>query len=196
MRKLLNNPWIVAGLALTAILSILWSPDTATDSAAAPAYADTDPTALPDEFSSEFDDNFDTPASALAQRSLAELVAAIKVSDTVFDPFAPRDGELPAAPLPAESKADTTPEAPQRKAIVSAVWIQGPVALAVVNDRICAPGADIGDLHIHAIDAEGVWVSHPGGRDFIPVGNTLSYRGDAHGPSGVHAQTTLAHHES
>lgn len=159
MPSLLNKPWFVAGLGVTALVlsgrALLPPADgrpPGSDGAEVPAAAAAAPLAEV------------APPSPAAIEQVLQLVATH--TKTLRDPFAPRAAREPTPSTPAE----------QRETIqLSGVWVQGGTALGVVNDRICRPGEMVGGATIDEITAEGIWLTHPQGRDFVAVGRSVTF---------------------
>lgn len=102
-------------------------------------------------------------AELLPVLPVAEALEALVIPVKARDPFAARPRpEVVAAP-PAE------PDLVDRLHL-SAIWTQANATLVLINERICAPGDEIGRLKIESATQEGVWVSHWKGRDFVALG--------------------------
>lgn len=164
MRKLLNKPWFVALLALAALVLI-------GRKYLAPA------TAAP-----EWRPEIEPPAKAVAAPvgtrppEAAVLPPPPRPGRELRDPFALPTRASPPAPGP-----EAGPE-PGERLHLSACWIQGDIALLVLNGRICQPG-DRGRLYrIDSAALEGAWIEHAEGRSFLPVGEELVLRNSIPAP--------------
>jgi hypothetical protein len=167
MKRLLNNPWFSASLAVCAICLVAWRlwPDIGRFAAGSspagpsgaqpsdPAPADPGPTAWSAEALLR-----DLPAPALTR-----------------DPFAPRPGARRTAPI---ARGPETVESIH----VSALWTEHEASLALINDQIRGPGETVGHLRIASVSQDGVWVTHGAARDFIPLGGDFTLRTPAAPP--------------
>lgn len=161
MRKLLNQPWFVGALALSALAFVVYSvmPKNSARFAAAPE----------DEVASE------TTEEALAggPQSPTGIAAALKaMPDTpaTRDPFAARArivvAAAPVEKVPEPDVVDTVR--------LTALWTQGGETFALVNGRICTIGDRIGRLRVETATQDGIWVTHWKGRDFVSIGAAFS----------------------
>jgi hypothetical protein len=176
MRKLLNNPWLVALVAAVALLMVGNSVRSALSGpapvSALPAAA-VAPEEAPGEAAAEDE--------AVAQVSMREALASLAIPPQVRDPFAARSQPGGVNELSAE------PDQVDRVRL-SAIWTQDNATLVLINERICEPGDEIGRLKIESATQEGVWFTHWKGRDFLPLGaefvlNTPASSGHAVAPS-------------
>jgi hypothetical protein len=167
MRKLLNNPWVVTGLALVAAALVGWS-----------LYRQLhpDPVYLPSAAQEEAEPASEAPAAeatvaeGVRPLTLRAALLALVLPENPPDPFAPRAGELrPAVQAPPPEEPDLV-----ETIVLSAIWSQGGALLVIVNGRICQAGDVVGRLRIESADLEGVWVSHWRGRDFLPLGGSFT----------------------
>ncbi|MEO6992684.1 MAG: hypothetical protein ABI273_03550 [Lacunisphaera sp.] len=157
MRKLLNKPWFAAVLALAAIVAV------------ATAF-------LPGGGKFKMSglglsaDSADASASTDGELKLSRwaMVQKIQVPINFRDPFAVKtravDNIVEKAPEP--DAVDTVH--------LSALWIQGGRTLALINDRICETGDQIGHLKFESATQDGVWLSHWNGRNFLKVGGDFT----------------------
>lgn len=126
---------------------------------------------------------------AAVDQPLEVVLSAIKTPDTAFDPFSPRGGS--ATFVAASPETTTKAETSVMSVVLSAIWVQGDIALALVNNRICQTGSRFGELYIEDVATVGIWVSHPEGRDFLNLGDTIHFSSE----SQPETLATLAHHE-
>jgi hypothetical protein len=168
---LLNKPWFVAALGLSAILLVLiqlW-PELGSRFGRGPAVADVDAAVDP----SSAGPAADAPsASSAVEAALAELPAPANSRD----PFAGRPGAL--------TKLDPgTAAAPAKDSVatfhLSALWTEHESTLALINGRICQLGDTVGRLRVAAANQDGVWVTHGADRDFIPLGGDFTLHSSA-----------------
>jgi hypothetical protein len=157
MRKLLNKPWFVAVAAVVALLMVGNSVRSAMGGPAREVAAAL-PEAAPADPSAEAADAELPPVLPVAE-ALQALVIPVKARD----PFAARPRPEVVAEPPAE------PDLVDRLHL-SAIWTQANATLVLINERICAPGDEIGRLKIESATQEGVWVTHWKGRDFLALG--------------------------
>ena len=160
MRKLLNNPKVVAVLALGALGTVgftVWSemkPPAPRSARVAQVASTEEASAVPDSSPSLGE------ADGVGLNSLAALVAKPK-----RDPFAVR--RMSETVTEAEAELPDTEETVQ----LSAVWTQEGAQLVLLNGRICRVGETVGRLSIDRITREGVWLKHWKGSDFVKVGS-------------------------
>ena len=165
MRKLLNNPKVVAALALGAVGAVgfsVWSemkpPAVQTSAAPAePVQTFAEPEADPDFSAAErpVDEGW-TALAALAAKPRR-------------DPFA----------LPRGLSADVAEaELPDVEETVqlSAVWSQAGRTLVLLNGRICGVGDKVGRVSIERASDDGVWLRHWKGSEFLKVGSRIVLR--------------------
>jgi hypothetical protein len=161
VRKLLNKPWFVALLAIAALVFVgqAFLPRRTVASATSPAPSN-DVVA-----DAEGNASGATPSPA----SLPEALKALPIPAVLRDPFA-----LPAKPV--EVVAVETPAEPDFVDTVhlTAVWSQEGATLALINGHIFQPGDKLGRLKIESANADGIWLTHWKGRDFVSVGGSFS----------------------
>jgi hypothetical protein len=170
MRKQLNNPWIVAVLALVALGCVarsLWPEKLQGIVAAVPVAAEAaQPRAA--EVS---------PVDTTAPQTSDDLTALTGTSAR-RDPFAPASksaGVVAAIEKPKPDFVDTVH--------LSALWAQDGATYAVINGNIVHPGDEIGRLKIESASADGVWLVHWKGRDHLALGEEFTLRTPAAGPT-------------
>jgi hypothetical protein len=160
MKKLINNPWFVAGLAVCALVLI--------GRAVLPAaharltgggFAAPGATSVP--AGSEV-------AASPAPVSVNDALRALPIAANPRDPFAPK--AKPAEPLVAK----IIPPDLVDKVHLSALWTQDGATLALINDQICQAGDEVGRIKIESTTRDGVWVTHWKGRDFIALGGDFT----------------------
>jgi hypothetical protein len=168
MKRLLNNPWFSASLAVCAICLVAWRlwPDTGRFAAAA-ALAGPGAALAADSVPAD-----PAPVAASAEALLRDLPA----TPPTRDPFAPRPGARRTVP-PARG-----PDLLE-SIHVSALWTEHDASLALINDEIRGPGEAVGRLRIASVSQDGVWVTHGTARDFIPLGGDFTLRTPAPPPS-------------
>ncbi len=175
MRKLLNKPWFVVSLALAAlalvansVISGMRGPRYGQAAAAAPVA-----TAAPS----------DEPAAdstAAAALPAGEALKALSIPSRLRDPFAPRVAALPTAAI---AKVDLPDSVDSLH--LSALWTQNGVTLALINDRVCQSGDEVGRIKIESATPDGIWVSHWKGRDFVALGQDFVLKTPAAKPVTV-----------
>jgi hypothetical protein len=103
--------------------------------------------------------------------SIREALAAL-VATPGKPPADPFDDD--AAELIAMGESQE-PTQEQMAIHLSAIWAQGSQTLVLINDRIFTAGDSVGDLTIESTTIDGIWVTHPNGRDFVPVGREFTW---------------------
>ncbi|HEY4246101.1 MAG TPA: hypothetical protein VGM64_04540 [Lacunisphaera sp.] len=157
MRKLLNNPWFVAVMAIAALAFVARSMlsggprfGLSGTVGAAPAGADTGQT-----------------SEAESRANLFAVVRNLQLPAPIKDPFAIRIKVDPTA-----EKVEV-PDAVE-SVHLSAVWSQDGKTLVLINDRIFQKGDEIGRIKIESASEEGVWITHWKGRNFVRVGGDFT----------------------
>ena len=184
MKKLLNNPWVVGLLVAAAIVFVARSA-LRPDRPAAPDVA-----SYPDEYTEDFgDDGTGEPAATVAGGipSVHQALEALAAAPPAADPFGQRIHD------PALDEPGTEPEGDLQVIHLSAIWLQGPQTLLLVNNRIQAAGDVIGELTIASPTLDSTCLTHPDGRDFIAVGNRFQRTTTGHSRD---PEPTLAFHEN
>lgn len=162
MKKLLNKPWFVAVLAIAAVALIA---QTLLDQGPArPRASAVDSAGEMDEYVEE-----DATVEPVA-RSLAEVVKALPIPDSIPDPFSPRGVRRTAVE---DGPKETVPDETETVHL-SAIWEQDGSAYILINGRICRPGDAIGRITIQSVEREGVWLAHWKGRSFLTLGNDFT----------------------
>ncbi|MFT3828724.1 MAG: hypothetical protein QM691_03360 [Opitutaceae bacterium] len=156
MRKLLNQPWFAAVLALAAIALIGGK----FLGAGAPGRSGVATAAEPEFIPAE--------AEGGSRLSMTAALKAVQVHGAVRDPFA-----LPVAAEAEEPAAGPTVPPPTERLHLSATWIQGATVLVLLNGQVCRPGETLGRFAVGEATHEGVWIVHAGERSFLPVGRDL-----------------------
>lgn len=160
MRKLINNPWFVAGLAVCALVLI--------GHAVLPAVharltggGFAEPGASSAAAGSEV-------AASPAPVSVSEALRTLPIAANPRDPFAPKlkTAETQIAKIILPDLVD--------KVHLSALWTQDGATLALINDQICQAGDEVGRIKIESTTQDGVWVTHWKGRDFIALGGDFT----------------------
>jgi hypothetical protein len=153
MRKLLNKPWFVAMMAVTALALVAYVYFSQgekfglipAESVSATAEATPD----------------DSPRA-----NMVALVRNLQLPAPIKDPFVIRV-KAEVAERPSDPDVVDTVH-------LSAIWTQDGQTLALINDRICQNGDEIGRLKIESATRDGVWITHWKGRDFISVGGNFT----------------------
>ena len=177
MRKLLNNPWVVAALAGAAIAFVWVSLAPATKSQRVVAAA---PVESPDQAPAEL---------PTADAALSSVQDALK---QLILPAAPRD------PFAVHKTSDTSqvqekkPEEPDfiDTAHLSGVWTQNGATLLLINDHIRSVGDSIGRFKIESASQEGVWLTHWKGRTFLTLGKSFVLNTPARPTASTSSQKT------
>ncbi len=171
MRKLLNNPWIVATLALAAVAFVgqsLWPRAMAGKIAAtATVVPEADP----------------LPADSVSPAATAptdDELTALTGTTVRRDPFAP-SSKSPSVLAAIEKARPDLLDTVQ----LSALWSQDGSTYAVINGRIRGPGDEIGLLRIESTTTDGVWLVHWKGRDHLALGAEFTLRTPAAGPPAL-----------
>jgi len=155
MRKLLNNPWFVAVMALAALALVahtVFSRDEESGFAGSDvAVAEAEETVVTEE-------TLKVPAR--------QVVQSLPATSLVRDPFAMREK------TEAVAQTEALPDVVD-KVHLSAIWTQDGHTLVLINDHICQGGDEIGRVKIESATAEGVWISHWKGRDFLAIGGNF-----------------------
>ncbi len=161
MKKLLNNPWFVAVLALVALAAVADSLRSIRGDA--PVIA---------EIASEESAGEETssPETAASEATLRDAIKEITITANVRDPFAPR--AKANAQLQAAEK--TPPPDIVETVRLTALWTQDGATYALINERIHQAGDRIGGLTLESATQEGVWVRHWKGRDFLGLGASFT----------------------
>lgn len=167
MKKLLNQPWFVATLAITALVMIAMSLREQFGFGPAPVRTAVASRA-PDAPVPEDEPDAGGPEAHGAALSIPAVLASLVFPATLPDPFSHRGATLVAG----DPEVVPGPAIPDvAEAIhVSALWTQAGASLALVNNRIVHAGDVIGRLTVAEISRDGVWVSHWKGRDFVRCG--------------------------
>jgi hypothetical protein len=172
MRKLLNNRWFVAALALAAI-ALIWSslaPEGKTGRVAvAPA-----PSASVAEAAAEPSADEAIPLSA--QTALKQLI----IAKSSRDPFALRTSAEPVNIHQEKEEPDLLDSAH-----LTGVWTQNGTTLVLINDHIRNIGDSIGRLTIESASQEGIWLTHWKGRTFLALGKSYVLRTPARQPMNI-----------
>ncbi|MDX2186322.1 MAG: hypothetical protein SFV32_05280 [Opitutaceae bacterium] len=155
MRKWLNNPWFVGLLACFALAFCVWSLRDQLGLHALGGAAEATPVAT-DETSSTADAPSVAVAQAVALGNIREIFPVGRSSE-----------EEPAAPTAEVTEKSET-------FVLSAVWSQGPIVIAVINGRECIAGDALGSVTIESVSTDGVWLQHWKGRRFLNLGQSLS----------------------
>ncbi|MBK8477546.1 MAG: hypothetical protein IPL39_14970 [Opitutaceae bacterium] len=171
MRKLLNNPWFVAVLALVALGGVAWPVLFPETSYPAPV-AHGEP-AVVDESAPETSAEGEAPS----RLSVAAALKALVIPSTVRDPFA-----LPPKPVVLRPVAVGTAVEVVERLRLSAVWVQGAAVYLLLNGRICQPGDAVERFTVETAAVEGAWIRHAGARSFLPVGQEWVVTTSAPGP--------------
>jgi len=157
MRKLLNNPWFVAVMAIAALALVVHVVFSNGEKFGLRGFANA---------GSDSSENV-TAAEDGAQTTAWSVVKKIQVPVAGRDPFAIK-----------VKAVEVVEKAPEPDAVdtvhLSAIWTQEGHTLVVINDRICQGGDEIGRLKIESATQDGVWLTHWKGRDFISIGGNFT----------------------
>lgn len=161
MKKLLNKPWFVAVLALSALAFV---GNAIYEGTKKPDYGSGASVAAESSGPAEGEVAAEGEVVRLPLRDA--LRALVIPKSALRDPFAQR---------PREEVAIASAEKPGVPDLVdsvhlSALWTQSGATYTLINDRICQVGDKVGRMKIESATQEGVWVSHWRGRDFISLG--------------------------
>lgn len=170
MRKLFNNPWFVAALALGALAFVGQSFLPKRNIAGSVGVAPVNSAEI------EVAETSQPIPESLAPQSGDEL-AALTLAPIKRDPFAP--SAKSAATLAATEKA--RPDQVETVHL-SALWSQDGVTYVLLNGSIHQSGDEIGRLKIETASADGVWLAHWKGRDHLELGDDFTLRTPASGP--------------
>lgn len=169
MRKLLNNPAFVAVLAVVALAFVGWSILAKSGPAVSTA---------PEQLSAEEVPVGDGETAADSGRlSPAEALRALSIAAVARDPFS-----LPAAKEDPDAKpADESAASTIERVRLSAVWLQGSAVYVLLNGKVCEPGDRVGRFAVESAEIGGAWITFPGGRSFLSVGQDLAVKTSAQG---------------
>ncbi len=189
MRKLLNKPWFVVVLALSAVVLCTWSIRDQVRGGRPRAHrssVEVTPDAAPAGLADETSDapTASDPAADTPPLPIPQVLNTIVYPKDIPDPFARRATTVVAGEPDSEAESAVPDE--KETVELSAVWSQGSVQLAVVNNRILQAGETIGRMTIDQIGLDGIWVTHWKGRNFVPFAGTFTLTtpgGGAPGPS-------------
>lgn len=165
MKKLLNNPWVVGLLVAGAIVFVARAALSKRQSAAYPA-------SYPDEYIEDLDEANPEEIEMTATGEIASVRQALDALNT------PTPNSNPFGSRQAEIVADgSVVEVIGAKSILHlfAIWQQNGKTLVLVNNRIQEAGDIIGELTIESTTLDGIWLSHPDGRDFISLGSSFQW---------------------
>ena len=162
MRKLLNKPWFVALLAVAAVGFVAHSlmSQSGRDGAVA----------SPEVFEEVAPETDPLVSESSGQRAIPDALRELVLQAVSRDPFAPR-AKPEAAPQVSEKPAE--PDSLETVKL-SALWTQGGETYLLINDRIMTAGESIGRLTLDAVTADGVWLTHWKGRDFLSIGASFT----------------------
>ena len=164
MRKHLNNPWIVAGLALAAVVLVLASLKS-DQSRALPASEEPGTLATGESELPVAETSVEDRATLIAT-VLRELPPPAKSAD----PFASRPKEVSEVGLEDQTVVNDSVDTVR----LSAIWTQEGRTYVLINGRIHEAGDEIARFKIESVTQDGVWVAHWKGRDFLPVGSDFT----------------------
>jgi hypothetical protein len=165
MKKLLNNPWFVGLLVAAAIVFVAHSTlQKGGTPASNAAYVEDD---FEDFSPEEGADPEMPPPGEIA--SVRQALAALAATPPPSNPFGDRRTEI-VLEGSAEEPGTTT-----LMVHLFAIWQQGGETLVLVNNRIHQAGDAIGELTIESTTLDGIWLSHPDGRDFISLGQSFQW---------------------
>lgn len=158
MRKLLNKPWFVAVLAVSAVAVVGSSLFSGKSRVSFHGGADGAATV----------ENTEDDGGNGAPKGIAAAIAALPpISGDLRNPFAvkPRVVET--------GETNKTPDFVDQIHL-SAIWTQAGMTYVLLNDQICRIGDEFGRFKLESASQEGVWVSHWKGRDFLKLGNDFT----------------------
>ena len=157
MRRLLNNPWVVAALAVAAIAFVGFSlvPTTKVPSFVATAEPEAQAvTELPTS---------DTPHVS-AQDALKQLPRAT----VTRDPFATHA----TTELVQEVEQKQEPDFVDTVHL-SGIWTQNGATFVLINEHVRCVGESVGRLQIESASQDGIWLTHWKGRSFLELGKSF-----------------------
>ena len=170
MKKLLNKPWFVAVMAVIAIAFVA---NAVMDRGKSPRYAAAYDESYEDSgYYDEYETTSDHPESGSSDiSSIRQALEAVVTTskDLPSDPFDNDSAEIIAMTESSE------PQSEEMAIHLSAIWVQGDQTLVLINNHIHTAGDRVGDLTIDATTFDGVWVTHPNGRDFVSIGKTFTW---------------------
>jgi hypothetical protein len=170
MKKLLNKPWFVAVIAAIAIVLVANAVmEQGKNSHHAAAYDESyEDTGTYDEYEDTSDQPGSEPSDLSSIRRALEALATTS-KEIPSDPFDDDSAEIIATAVSSE------PESEEMAIHLSAIWVQGDQILVLVNNHIHTAGDRIGDLTIESTTIDGIWVTHPKGRDFVAIGKSFTW---------------------
>jgi hypothetical protein len=165
MRKLLNNPKVVAVLALAAVafvaLSLRPQPADAIV-AAAPSVGDAETRA-------------DVADAAATAPDWTEMRAALDSLAFVAHPRDPFSARVKSADEAAARAAKTPLPDIVDTVRLSAIWTQAGATYLIINGRICQAGDQLTRMKIESATQDGVWITHGDKRDFLSLGAAFTF---------------------
>ncbi len=152
MKKLLNNPWFSATLALLAIYVVVQS--------VLPSVSK--PRARPT--------TEDEPQDLNAAINIPEVLATLTSPSRQRDPFSAHSSASPDEP----TQEISTPREDRETILLTAIWRQKNTSLVLINGSIQSSGSQIGRINIESIQPDGIWITHQKGRDFVTIGTPFT----------------------
>lgn len=170
MRKLLNQTWFVALLAVGAIAFVGQAllPGENRTKAGIAEKVPADPA------EGEFTVTDKSPDGL--NRAMADLTKAADLRD----PFTPISVRAAIA-TPVEVAFPDIVETVH----LSAIWSQAGTTFVLLNGRICQIGDEIGRLKVESATTDGVWLTHGQSRSQVMLGNDFTLRIPGTGPSAT-----------
>lgn len=163
MRKLLNNPWVVGGLALVALAFVgmpLLPKQNPVDS----------PSPVVDDVRSLEPSDDETLQAGVASSDIALALKELAIATPLRDPFAARAKAVPATLIAEQASVPDSVDTLR----LSAIWLQGAETFVLINGSICQEGDEFSRFKIESVTREGVWVTHWKGRDFLSMGTDFT----------------------
>jgi hypothetical protein len=161
MRKLLNNPWVVGGLAVAALAFVAMPLLPKWGSGPSPSPVVDDTTSV----EGSADDSVGANAPSNITLALKDLVVGAP-----RDPFA---GRTKVQAQAAVAEVAAVPDSVDTLRL-SAIWVQGADTFVLINGAIRQAGDEFSRFKIESAARDGVWVTHWKGRDFLSLGTEFT----------------------
>lgn len=161
MRKLLNKPWFVSTLALTAC-AVVWN-SVRTRPSTVVTVGMEEPAATPVETAEN------TTNAPSTHMSMDEILKGLTAGLIPRDPFAARPRETAT-----QLREQTTVPDSVDTLKLSAIWTQEGRTFVIINGQIHQVGDEISRIKIESASPDGVWLAHWKGRDFMTLGSDFT----------------------
>jgi hypothetical protein len=161
MRKLLNKPWFVSALALTAC-AVVWN-------SVRPGHNTVVTAGMEEAATATAETAENTTTASTAGMPMDEILKGLTAGLVPRDPFAARPREM-ATSL---REQPTVPDFVDTLKL-SAIWTQEGRTFVIINGQIHQVGDEISRIKIESASLDGVWLAHWKGRDFVTLGSNFT----------------------